>query len=70
MAAVRRLEASRIDPRTLGETILELSARPDGYELLVSLALKIVEMQQRESVKPGETAKVRTAIQKSGRDCG
>jgi ADP-ribosylglycohydrolase len=47
-SAIRRLEASRYDARTLGETLLELAKRPDGYELIVSLAHRIHESQQRK----------------------
>ena len=52
-AAIRRLEASRYDPKTLGETILELAARPDGYELLVSLTVKIIEARKRIPSRAG-----------------
>ncbi len=52
-AGIRRLEASRYDPKTLGETVLELAARPDGYELLVSLTVKIIEAQNRNPSRAG-----------------
>lgn len=46
-SAIRRLEASRYDATILGETLLELAKRPDGYELIVSLAYRIHESQKR-----------------------
>jgi hypothetical protein len=34
---------------------LELAARPDGYELLVSLTVKIIEAQKRIPSRAGGT---------------